>query len=160
MFSFRRKPKKEPEAPQIRTSPSLPELNTQGIPWPEDLVDIAAIRQTPPPEDIHQGITSDGGSGPISSLFMSPPPSAFETRKVPLSAGRYSQRRTRIPPTFNVMVVGGKGTGKSSLLRLLLETADISPTATVDQRTAVERFLKSSIKATPNIQTACVEICE
>jgi septin family protein len=56
--------------------------------------------------------------------------------------------------------VGGKGTGKTSLLRLLLETADISPTATVDQRAAVQRFLRGPPKATPIISTACVEICE
>lgn len=130
MFSFRRKPKKAPETPLIRTSPSLPELNSQGIPWPEDLVDIAAIRHSPPPEElVHQGAakTSFQGSdhaaipfhkpfrpsvgkpkegGPISSLYMSSvPPSAFDNRKAPpLSAGRYSQRRARIPPTFNLMV--------------------------------------------------------
>jgi septin family protein len=57
-------------------------------------------------------------------------------------------------------VVGGKGTGKTSLLRLLLETADVSPTATLDQRAAVQRFLRGSPKATEIIQTACVEICE
>lgn len=57
-------------------------------------------------------------------------------------------------------VVGGKGTGKTSLLRLLLETADISPGATGDQKAAVDRFLKGSTKATQAIQTACVEICE
>lgn len=58
------------------------------------------------------------------------------------------------------MVVGGQGTGKTSLLRLLLETADISPTATADQRAAVDRFLNGKLKCTHNIQTACVEICE
>jgi len=57
-------------------------------------------------------------------------------------------------------VVGGQGTGKTSLLRLLLETADISPTATVDQRAAVDRFLRGATKHTQSIQTACVEICE
>jgi septin family protein len=56
--------------------------------------------------------------------------------------------------------VGGQGTGKTSLLRLLLETADISPTATIDQRAALDRFLRDSKKTTPSIQTACVEICE
>lgn len=57
-------------------------------------------------------------------------------------------------------VVGGKGTGKSSLLRLLLETADISPTATSDQKIAMDRYLKGSTKSTQAIQTACIEICE
>lgn len=36
----------------------------------------------------------------------------------------------------------------------------MSPGATPDQRAAVEQFLKGSPKATPAIQTACVEICE
>ncbi|KAJ7107281.1 septin family protein [Mycena crocata] len=183
MFSFRRKPSKTEETPRIRTSPSLPTLNSQGIPWPENLVDVEAIRQTAGPEAPPQGAAkaslqgpdrapipfhkpfraSPGkpGDGPISSLYMAGPPPTFDNRKSAApSATRYSQRRARIPPTFNLMVVGGKGTGKTSLLRLLLETADVSPTATVDQRAAVQRFLRGSPKATPAIQTACVEICE
>ncbi|GLB38335.1 putative TRAFAC class TrmE-Era-EngA-EngB-Septin- like GTPase superfamily, septin GTPase family protein [Lyophyllum shimeji] len=156
MFSFRRKPRKEPE-PRIRTSPSLPELNSQGIPWPEDLVDIAAIQEVS--AQPQEGKPKDGG--PISSLYMSSPPSAFENRKsnVP-TVGRYSQRRARVPPAFNLMVVGGKGTGKTSFLRLLLDTADISPTATVDQRAALDAYLRGTTKATQSIQTACIEICE
>jgi len=181
MFSFRRKPKKEPDSPRIRTSPSLPELNSQGIPWPEELVDMASIRREPPPDVVPtQGATKTSfqgeapipfhkpfrpsigkkHEGPISSLYMSGAPSSFDKRAAPTPVGRYSQRRTRLPPTFNLMVVGGKGTGKTALLRLLLETADISPSATGDQKAAVDRFLKGSTKATQAIQTACVEICE
>jgi hypothetical protein len=44
---------------------------------------------------------------PISSLYMSNPPTAFEKfehRKSHTSTtGRYSHRRARIPPTFNLM---------------------------------------------------------
>jgi len=58
------------------------------------------------------------------------------------------------------MVVGGKGTGKTSLLRLLLETADISPSATIEQRAALDRFVRRGRKTTTTIETACVEICE
>jgi septin family protein len=43
---------------------------------------------------------------------------------------------------------------------LLLETADISPAATVDQKAALESFLKGTAKSTQAIQTACVEISE
>ncbi|KAJ7761512.1 septin family protein [Mycena maculata] len=184
MFSFRRKPSKTEETPRIRTSPSLPTLSSQGIPWPENLIDVDAIRQTtPPPDTPAQGVAKVSlqgpdrtpipfhkpfrafpgkpADGPISSLYMSGSPPAFDNRKSAAPAtSRYSQRRARIPPTFNLMVVGGKGTGKTSLLRLLLETADVSPTATVDQRAAVQRFLRGSPKTTPMIQTACVEICE
>jgi hypothetical protein len=130
MFSFRRKPKKIPDAPCIRTSPSLPELNSQGIlPWPEDLVDLAAIQQSPqsdvvPPQGaakisfqrdqgpipFHKPFRPstekvDGTSSKPSVLFMpKTPPSAFDKTVRPLSAARYSQRRARIPPTFNLMV--------------------------------------------------------
>lgn len=57
-------------------------------------------------------------------------------------------------------VVGGQGTGKSSLLKLLLDTADISPTATPEQRNALDKFLRQRSKRTESIETACVEICE
>ena len=52
------------------------------------------------------------------------------------------------------------GTGKTSLLRLLLETADLSPAATNDQRAALDRFLRGPPRTTNAIETACVEICE
>ncbi|KAF8627466.1 hypothetical protein AX17_006278 [Amanita inopinata Kibby_2008] len=159
MFSFRRKSKKAQDTPFFKATPSLPDITSQGIPWPEDLVDIAAIRESPPPDGLHQGKPGEGVS--ISSLYMSNASPTFTNRKsVPKQTGRYSQRRARIPPTFNLMVVGGKQTGKTSLLRLLIETADVSPAATVDQRTAVERFFKNSVKSTNSIQTACVEIWE
>ncbi|KAI0354919.1 hypothetical protein OH77DRAFT_1590291 [Trametes cingulata] len=184
MFSFRRKPQKQAqETPFIRTSPSLPELSAQGIPWPSNLVDLSQLPQDEPPPPrgaaktsftadtrgpvpFHKPWTSpgkavDNASGPISSLYMSHPPSAFETRKQSLQGRtRPSQRRARNPTTFNLMVAGAQGTGKTSLLRLLLETADISPTATADQKAAMERFLKGAPKRTDSIQTACVEICE
>ena len=57
-------------------------------------------------------------------------------------------------------VVGSRGTGKTSLLRLLLDTADISPVATGDQRVTLDRFLKGGLKRTQTINTACIEICE
>ncbi|KAG6854647.1 hypothetical protein C0991_003295 [Blastosporella zonata] len=187
MFSFRRKPRKEPDIPRIRTSPSLPELNSQGIPWPEDLVDVAAIQQVPVADQPQQGAAKSSfegvpypipfhkpfrpppekpKDGPISSLYMSSPPSAFDNRKTTTpTAGRFSNRRARVPPTFNLMrrveqVVGAKGIGKTALLRLLLDTADISPTATIDQKAALDRFLRGSTKSTQSIETACVELCE
>lgn len=129
MFSFRRKPKKEPDSPRIRTSPSLPELNSQGIPWPEDLVDVNAIRQEPLSEAVpsqgaaktsfqgdrpdiptpfHKPFRLSTGKryeGPISSLYMPPQSPILHTKAIPRSVGRYIQRRARTPPTFNIMVV-------------------------------------------------------
>ncbi|KAF9029812.1 hypothetical protein BDZ89DRAFT_1091724 [Hymenopellis radicata] len=179
MFSFRRKPTRPAEEPTIRGRPSLPELNSQGIPWPENLVDLNSIRDSDEPTatsspkgaaktsfsgmdpqspiSFHKPFRLAGKSategGSISSMYMSSPPSAFESWKhpAPVPASKYSQRRARLPPTFNLMVVGGQGTGKTSLLRLLLETAD---------RAAVSQFLRGSPKATQAIQTATVEICE
>ncbi|KAH9841618.1 Septin-domain-containing protein [Rhodofomes roseus] len=188
MFSFRRKSRKS-EAdhdgpPFVRHSPSLPELTAQGIPWPEHLVDLSAVpdaaqQQTPPkgaaktvfdtevqgPIPFHVPWSSPGkpAGGPISSLYMSttpPPPSAYETRKLSHSRPKLSLRKARAPTTFNIMVAGSQGTGKTSLLRLLLDTADISPTATPEQRTAMEHFLRGTPKRTDSIQSTCIEICE
>ncbi|KAK7469270.1 hypothetical protein VKT23_003755 [Stygiomarasmius scandens] len=194
MFSLRRKKTAPPEPTRIRGSPSLPELASQGIPWPESLVDVSSIREDdtsssyhnqprkpgaaktsfqghdrapipfhkpfrPPGDENREG--GQGGSGPISALYMSNGPATFQSKgakSTPLS--RYSQKRARLPPTFNLMVVGGQGTGKTSLLRLLLETADLSPGASVDQRAALDRFLRGKPKTTTSVQTACVEICE
>ncbi|KAG6377157.1 septin family protein [Boletus reticuloceps] len=196
MFSFRKRPRANStnsDASPLKTSPSLPELNPQGIPWPENLVDVSVLRETPPVPEPHpyQGAvksslhsfdhapipfhkpfrqsdqsseTPNGKPSKISSLYMSPhPPSAFETWRSPSSAGtttRRTQRRGRTPPAFNLMVVGAHGTGKTSLLRLLLDTADLSPAATGDQRAVLDRFLKGGLKHTQTINTACIEICE
>ncbi|THH29121.1 hypothetical protein EUX98_g5081 [Antrodiella citrinella] len=219
MFSFRRKHQKNDSTfsggpPFIRTSPSLPELSAQGIPWPENLVDLSALPSSPTtavpqspshgatktalhsvegPIPFHKpfwtapakengaagangnGKTKDGKGSAISALYMSShPPSAFEGRKGVHARPRPSQKRARNPTTFNIMVrlsfslslvpshprAGAQGTGKTSLLRLLLDTADISPTATADQRANMESFLRGSPKRTEGIQAACVEICE
>jgi hypothetical protein len=137
MFSFRRKPKKEPQPKQIKPSPSLPELSSTGIPWPEDLVDIAAIQQSPASEDYQSSLSGapktpslktsehgpipfhkpfrttlgSGDAGAISSIYMnSGTPAQFEPKtpkaKTATQKGnpKYSQRRARVPPTFNLMV--------------------------------------------------------
>ena len=124
---FRKKTVKEPvEIPIGRTS--LPDITSQDVQWPEDLVDIAAIRHTPPPEPQPQGAapvpisfqTDERGTTPfhkpfrqslgrhdgvdrsISSIYMSHPPSAFQASSGPTA--RVGQRRTRVAPKFNLMV--------------------------------------------------------
>lgn len=191
MFSFRRKPRTpDCTGSPLKTSPSLPELHSQGIPWPENLVDVTVIRESPLPEPEHYpqqgavkssvsssdrapipfhkpfrliaGQPAENGSK-ISSMYMSHPPSAFgnwRSSTVPVLTPRRSHRKNRAPPAFNLMVVGARATGKTSFLRLLLETADISPNATEDQRVGLDRFLNGSLKHTQQINTACVEICE
>lgn len=191
MFSFRRRPRtSDSTGSPLKTSPSLPELHSQGIPWPENLVDVTVIREGPLPEPEHYpqqgavkssvscsdrapipfhkpfrliaGQPAENGSK-ISSMYMSHPPSAFgnwRSSTVPVSSPRRSHRKNRASPAFNLMVVGARGTGKTSFLRLLLETADISPNATEDQRVGLDRFLNGSLKHTQQLNTACVEICE
>ena len=124
----------------VRMSPSLPQMSQQGIPWPSDLVDTAAIKQASPPDRHAQGATKTSFSspdrsaipfhkpfrvspsksmgavengragGPIASLYMSHPPSAFGTKPGERSSTshshrtRQSQRRHRVAPTFNLMV--------------------------------------------------------
>jgi hypothetical protein len=115
---------------------------------------------------------------PIGAMFgisQRPPPSAFDKKTA--RGARVNPRRGRVAPTFNLMVcavhqlnvmfpirlfqiVGGQGTGKTSLLRLLLDTADVSPTATPEQRVAVDNFIRGAPERTQEIKTACVEICE
>lgn len=181
---FRKKAVREPvEVPTPRTS--LPDVTSQDVQWPEDLVDIAAIRHTPPPELQPQGAapvsipfqtdergttpfhkpfrqflgrSRDGGDHSISSIYMSHPPSAFQTPSGPTP--RVGQRRTRVPPKFNLMVAGAEGTGKTSLLRLLLDTADISPAATAEQRASFDRFMRGGVKATSRIHSATIDIHE
>ncbi|EMD39843.1 hypothetical protein CERSUDRAFT_112110 [Gelatoporia subvermispora B] len=168
MFSFRRKSRKSTDQsgpPFIRSSPSLPELSAQGISWPEGLVDGAFTAQSPDEPRTPQGKPTDARphpSGPISAMYMSHPPSAFETRKQPphVRPRRASMRRARTATTFNVMVAGAQGTGKTSLLRLLLDTADVSPTATPEQKAAMEGFLEGTQKRTEAIRAVSVEICE
>ena len=132
MFSFRRKPQQPAPEPAIRTSPSLPELSAQGIPWPSNLVDLSqlppAVEQPASPPrgaaktsfsadvrgghvPFHKpwsspGKAADAPAGPpIASLYASHPPSAFEGRKSSLGARqRPSQKRNRNPTTFNLMV--------------------------------------------------------
>ena len=136
MFTFRRKSSKNLEHPSgppfIHTSPSLPELSSQGIPWPSNLVDLSQLPQegsppSPPRGAAKTSFTTDGPvpfhkpwsspgkatssptGPPLASLYASHPPSAFalEPRKVThgsVRGQRANQKRNRNPTTFNLMV--------------------------------------------------------
>lgn len=153
MFSFRRKANKkkaQEDLPWIRTSPSLPELHSQGIPWPSNFIDPSVLPPAgqipdvplPPFQAQAQGkaqtqaqsplkgaaktsFSSNEGpiffhkpfwlspgkpvhnptGGSISSLYMSHPPSAFDNRRTSAyNRSRPSQKRSRNPTTFNLMV--------------------------------------------------------
>jgi hypothetical protein len=124
--TFRKKQVKEPVEEPLRKT-SLPDITSQDVQWPEDLVDVAAIRHSPPPESQLQGAapisfqphepgttsfhkpfrrflgrSHDAGDRTISSIYTSHPPSSFPSSPGPPT--RASQRRTRVPPKFNLMV--------------------------------------------------------
>ncbi|KAH7099582.1 Septin-domain-containing protein [Auriculariales sp. MPI-PUGE-AT-0066] len=111
------------------------------------------------------------GDGSIASLYArqpasaslpgtATPPSAFKRLAGGTTSMYGGKRRQKVAPTFNLMVAGGQGTGKTSFLRLLLDTCDLSPNATADQRTTVNNFIRTSTRPTVAVQTACIEICE
>lgn len=109
--------KKTPAPAPVRASPSLPDIRTQNMAWPESLVDIPSYHQPTPPLP----------SGTIASKFGSPPSAYTRSPSVPAPSARrasVSSRRTRAPVPFNLMVVGPRGVGKSALLRLLMQMAD------------------------------------
>ncbi|KAF7314282.1 GTP binding protein [Mycena kentingensis (nom. inval.)] len=58
---------------------------------------------------------------------------------------------------LNLLVAGCRG-GKSSFLRLLLDTSDISPTASKEQLQSVARFVQGCTGHTPSLRTASVDI--
>ncbi|KAG8836611.1 hypothetical protein FRB91_006140 [Serendipita sp. 411] len=171
--------KKKKEEPSIPTSPSLPSVLAQGIPWPENLVDInevKAVRKSSiqQPDGGKTSVSyhrpfrtgspsSDGPTaGTIASFFTSKGAQIggyIRSAAHPTLSLSRSQRR-RVAPTLNIMVAGPRSTGKTSMLKLFLETSEISSTATPEQKLSVETFMTKSRKSTRSLQTVCVEIAE
>ncbi|CAE7062823.1 unnamed protein product [Rhizoctonia solani] len=113
--------KKSSQEPVLRAPAPLPDVRAQQIKWPESLVDLPSY-QLPGPEHPPRASTT----GPIASIYARPPPSAFN-RQAEQNPRRssLSQRRTRMPTPFNLMVAGPHGVGKSALLRLLLQMSEL-----------------------------------
>ncbi|KAG8857948.1 hypothetical protein FRB96_005439 [Tulasnella sp. 330] len=102
----------------------------------------------------------------IASIYASPPSSFPRSSSVPatvhspqLQPGN-SRRITRVPPRFNVMIAGGLGAGKTSFLKLFLNTCDVSPTASESETAHVKRFLEAPTRHTKNLKSLSVEVCE
>lgn len=98
-------------------------------------------------------------SKPLPSFTRPSRGSAPPTNAV-AKAVKSKRRAPHIVPTFNIMVVGGVKTGKTSLSRLLLQTCQVSPLATPAQRQSVDKFMQGSVKPTTSIQSASLEIDE
>jgi hypothetical protein len=62
-----------------------------------------------------------------------------------------------IPSGYTLMVAGQR-TGKTSFLRLLLDTSDIASSATKDQLTSVAKFVQGCSGHTSHIRTASIDI--
>ena len=97
--------------PVIRPSPSLPTLHSQGIPWPENLVDtsaVRAVRQEPvlpikPAGKSAKSLNGDTANGTISIASLYAKASGGFTRTLAGLAGHgRTQQRKRVAPTLNV----------------------------------------------------------
>ncbi|KIJ54549.1 hypothetical protein M422DRAFT_240616 [Sphaerobolus stellatus SS14] len=195
-FGKKKKPVEQPVV--LRTSPSLPVLPQQRIPWPKDLVDLDAVyaEEQPAPLRSEGSRTTSrpsktsfqGVRGPvpfhrpfregttIASLFtpspskvaglfgsgVPPPPSSYNAPGNARSrTGSNSRaRRAKAAPTFNVMVVGPRRTGKTSLINLLLNTSNISPGNTQEQLNAFNAFRKKPPRPTRTLESATIEILQ
>lgn len=110
----------------------------------------------------------DNGRPSIASMYASRPVPSFTrpprrstTPTVVTATHTRSKRRVpHIVPTFNIMVVGGAKTGKTSISRLLLQTCQISPTATPAQRESLEKFMSGTVSSTTSVRSVTLEIDE
>jgi hypothetical protein len=111
-LSFGKKSRKAKNGgPVLRSSPSLPTLHSQGIPWPENLVDtsaVRAVRQEPvssikPVGKSAKSLNGDTTNGPMSIASLYAKASGGFTRTMSGLAGHgRTQQRKRVAPTLNV----------------------------------------------------------
>ena len=110
-LSFGKKSRKAKNGgPVIRPSPSLPTLHSQGIPWPENLVDtsvVHAVRREPvaamPVGKSAKSLNGDTANGTISIASLYAKASGGLTRTIAGLAGHgRTQQRKRVAPTLNV----------------------------------------------------------
>jgi hypothetical protein len=99
--------------PVLRSSPSLPTLHSQGIPWPENLVDtsaVHAVRQEPvapiKPVKSAKSFNGETTNGTISIASLYAKASGGITRTISGLAGHgRTQQRKRVAPTLNVRLL-------------------------------------------------------
>lgn len=97
----------------------------------------------------------------IASMYANlPPPSAFGFAAGQGGKAASVRRVVRVPPKFNVMVAGGRGTGKTSFLKLFLNTCDVSPGTTEAEFAFLKKFTEEPARHTKSLRAVSVEVCE
>ncbi|KAG8976503.1 hypothetical protein FRB90_009173, partial [Tulasnella sp. 427] len=97
----------------------------------------------------------------IASMYANlPPPSAFANATGQSGKAASIRRVVRVPPKFNVMVAGGRGTGKTSFLKLFLNTCDISPGTTDAELAVLKKVTEGPMRHTKSLHAVSVEVCE
>jgi hypothetical protein len=120
-------------------------------------------------DDTTKDASRDHGRPSIASMYATRPvpsftrPSKSSTPSSVVSAKLPTRSKRRVPhviPTFNIMVAGGAKTGKTSISRLLLQTCQISPSATPAQRESLENFMNGTVSPTNSVRSVTLEIDE
>ena len=96
--------------------------------------------------------TAPNGPGHGHDLPAPPPPRPAQ----PDSSSRMVDHD--LPPPGYTLMVAGRRTGKTSFLRLLLDTSVISPSATHDQLQSVAKFVQGCAGYTPHVRAVSVNI--
>lgn len=115
---------------------------------------------------IKAGGTDSQGRPSIASIYASQPLASFRRTQKNSTVGgtaRPSRNKRRTPhvvPTFNVMVVGGARTGKTSMSRLLVQTCHLSPLATPAHHESFDKFMQGPVKRTDSVETATIQVDE
>jgi hypothetical protein len=119
-------------------------------------------------DEAAESVSRDQGRPSIASMyatrpvppFTRPPKGSTPSTIVSAKQTRNKRRVPHVVPTFNIMVVGGTKTGKTSIGRLLLQTCQISPTATPAQRESLENFMSGTVSPTTSVWSVTLEIDE
>lgn len=138
--SFRKDKRNTTNLGSVKPSPSLPDLS-ETLGKPSRLADEIA--------DSVEGFDFNSDDFTPQNHLQVPQrldvrlsavPDSANTRKsiIPNSIGSRSSRRKKTPRSLNVMVAGGARTGKTSLLRLILDTVKLSQVANISQRTEAQ----------------------
>jgi hypothetical protein len=90
--------------------------------------------------------------------YPSPTPRRDMSTGVPVPAPGPAPVRDGPPASGWTLMVAGQRTGKTSFLRLLLDTSDVAPSATPDQAASVAKFVQGSSGHTAHIRQASIDV--